>query len=112
MFGMHWAIVALLVIVALNIRGGIKVRRRMLRMMEDGRVPAARGLDWSRQWGQWAPAARPDDGQLKAELATRDEQIEEMQRRLYDLEERLDFTERLLARRATEAPATPAPTPS
>jgi hypothetical protein len=114
MFGMHWAIIALLVVVALNVRGGIRMRRRMFRMMEDGRLPVPQVPAWSGHWG-WGPMTRvaeASDSQLKAELATRDEQIEEMQRRLLDLEERLDFTERLLARRAAEAPVTPTPTPS
>ena len=41
-------------------------------------------------------------GRLESALAERDVVIEDLQRRLSEMESRLDFTERLLAERSTE----------
>ena len=50
--------------------------------------------------------AREENERLDAALAERDVVIEDLQRRLNELESRLDFTERLLAERR-EQPALP-----
>jgi hypothetical protein len=48
-------------------------------------------------------AGREDVERLDAEIAQRDQVIEDLQQRLSEVESRLDFTERLLAERANAA---------
>lgn len=51
--------------------------------------------------GRWAPMDRGRTGRFDREpTARRSDETELLERRLADLEERLDFTERLLAKRA------------
>lgn len=66
------------------------------------------GLRYARRWGAWAGIDEDDDAQprgrralqaLRAELDGRLAEIDGLSARVAELENRLDFTERLLARR-------------
>ncbi len=70
------------------------------------------GSRWSRRWSRYDRFAQPDPEQnarIEAALAERDTVIEDLQRRLSEMEGRLDFTERLIATRSTETPREPLP---
>ena len=74
------------------------------------RIFGYRGRRWG--GGRWkyeplAGAGQEDVKRLDAALSERDMVIEDLQRRLSEMESRLDFTERLLAERhdATQLPA-------
>ena len=56
-------------------------------------------------WGRRGPRTLhdPDVQRLDAAIGERDQVIEDLQRRLGEVEERLDFTERMLASRSAEA---------
>jgi hypothetical protein len=62
-------------------------------------------LVFTRHWrhGGWAQARRGPDPRLAHELDQHRDYVDRLERRVVDLEERLDFTERLLARRNQEA---------
>jgi hypothetical protein len=53
-----------------------------------------------RRWyGRYGPPPRPDDGDLRREIEAQRNTIERLESTVSQLEERLDFTERLLAGR-------------
>ncbi len=64
-----------------------------------------------RHWGGWGDAGSPRSrkglreelARMDAALAERDEVIDDLQRRLLEVESRLDFTERLLAEKRDQA---------
>ena len=53
-------------------------------------------------WNSRTLRGRRAEGQIQSELESRDQVIEDLQRRLTEMESRLDFTERLLAERSNE----------
>ncbi|NOT08607.1 MAG: hypothetical protein HOP28_10435 [Gemmatimonadales bacterium] len=57
-----------------------------------------RGRDWERDLG--GGMGREDAARLDNALAERDNVIEDLQRRLTEMESRLDFAERLIAERS------------
>jgi hypothetical protein len=59
-----------------------------------------RGPPWSRRGSR--TLQDPDVQRLEAAIGERDQVIEDLQRRLGEVEERLDFSERLLASRNAE----------
>jgi hypothetical protein len=68
----------------------------VMRMVFGSRYfPRRRGRLFRQMEGQ-------EDARLDSALAERDMVIEDLQRRLSEMESRLDFTERLLAERSTE----------
>jgi hypothetical protein len=69
----------------------------MMRMMFGGR-----GFYSQTRWKRLDRGMADDVARLDSALAERDTVIEDLQRRLGEMEERLDFTERLLAERSTE----------
>ena len=60
-----------------------------------------RGGPWGRRGSR--TLHDPDVQRLDAAIGERDQVIEDLQRRLGEVEERLDFTERMLASRSAEA---------
>ncbi len=67
------------------------------------RVATREGRYWSRKGGRRI-LADAEVARLEAALAERDQVIDDLQRRLLEVESRLDFTERLLADRKEPAP--------
>jgi hypothetical protein len=67
----------------------------MMRMMFGGR-----GFYSPSRWKRLDRGMADDVARLDSALAERDTVIEDLQRRLGEMEERLDFTERLLAERS------------
>jgi len=66
------------------------------------RMIFGRGIYPSSRWKRLDRGNADDVARLDSAIAERDTVIEDLQRRLGDMEERLDFTERLLAERTTE----------
>ncbi|MGH7562057.1 MAG: hypothetical protein ACRENB_13685 [Gemmatimonadales bacterium] len=65
------------------------------------RFASREGRYWGRHAGRRVLADQ-EVARMEAALAERDQVIEDLQRRIGEMEERLDFTERLLASRSQE----------
>jgi hypothetical protein len=68
----------------------------MMRMIFGG------GFQRPHKWKRFERGTADDVARLDSAIAERDTVIEDLQRRLGEMEERLDFTERLLAERSVE----------